>query len=109
ATGEAVARGAGAGSLSRAGPGRRVYLGSIVALATAMQQGPTPWGAAQLVELRPTSTARDEFLSTPLRVLVGRGDVCRTSRRSPRKTRPKTNNIKTLRIIVDVLISFSRS
>jgi hypothetical protein len=28
--------------------GRRVYLGSIVALATAMQQGPTPWGAAQL-------------------------------------------------------------
>jgi hypothetical protein len=28
--------------------GRRVYLGSIVALATAMQQGPTPWGATQL-------------------------------------------------------------
>jgi len=28
--------------------GRRVYLGSIVALATAMLQGPTAWGAAQL-------------------------------------------------------------
>ena len=30
--------------------GRRVYLGIIVVLATALQQGPTPWGATQLRE-----------------------------------------------------------
>lgn len=31
--------------------GRRVYLGIVVVLATAMQQGPTPWGATRLREL----------------------------------------------------------
>lgn len=30
--------------------GRRVYLGINVVLATALQQGPTPWGATQLRE-----------------------------------------------------------
>lgn len=31
--------------------GRRIYLGAVVVLATAMQQGVTPWRASQLREL----------------------------------------------------------
>lgn len=31
--------------------GRRVYLGAVVVLATAMQQGATPWRASRLREL----------------------------------------------------------
>jgi hypothetical protein len=31
--------------------GRRIYLGAVIVLATAMQQGPTRWGANQLRRL----------------------------------------------------------
>jgi hypothetical protein len=36
--------------------GRRVYLGAVVVLATALQQGVTPWRASQLRELLGVST-----------------------------------------------------
>lgn len=36
--------------------GRRIYLGAVVVLATALQQGVTPWRASQLRELLGVST-----------------------------------------------------
>lgn len=36
--------------------GRRIYLGAVIVLASAMQQGVTPWRASQLRELLGVST-----------------------------------------------------
>jgi len=43
--------------------GRRIYLGAVVVLTTAMQQGVTPWRASQLRKLLGVSRRAGDFRS----------------------------------------------